>query len=70
MVVDGAVRDIAELRATPIGIRALALMPLPTERRVPGLRDVGVRIQGVWIRPGEWLYADEDGIVVSTRALT
>ena len=44
VVVDGAVRDIAELRATPIGIRALALMPLPTERRVPGLRDVGVRI--------------------------
>jgi regulator of ribonuclease activity A len=23
-----------------------------------------VQVQGVWIRPGDWLYADEDGIVV------
>ena len=45
-------------------------MPLPTARRVRGLRDVGGSTPGVWFPPGEWLYADEDGIVVSTRALT
>jgi regulator of ribonuclease activity A len=28
-----------------------------------------VQIQGVWVRPGDWLYADEDGIVVSSKAL-
>jgi regulator of ribonuclease activity A len=28
-----------------------------------------VEIQGVTVRPGEWLYADEDGIVVSARPL-
>ncbi|HSW07021.1 ribonuclease E activity regulator RraA [Aquabacterium sp.] len=64
IVVDGCVRDIAELQQCDVGIRALALMPLPTERRVAGLVDVPVQIQGVWVRPGDWLYADADGIVV------
>lgn len=70
VVVDGCVRDVAELNAAAVGIRALALIPLPTERRGEGQRDVAVLIQGVWVRPGDWLYADADGIVVSARALT
>lgn len=70
VVIDGCVRDVAELRACEVGIRALASMPLPTERKTEGLRDVAVQIQGVWVRPGDWLYADEDGIVVADRALT
>ncbi len=67
VIVDGAVRDFAELAATPIGIRALALLPLPTEKRNVGERDVPVQIQGVWIRPGDTLCADADGIVVLPR---
>jgi regulator of ribonuclease activity A len=69
LVVDGCVRDVAELNAAAVGIRALALMPLPTERRGEGQRDVAVQIQGVWVRPGDWLYADADGMVVSAQAL-
>ena len=69
LLVDGCVRDVAELKAAPIGICALALMPLPTEKRNQGLQDVAVRIQGVLIRPGEWLYADADGIVISANSL-
>ena len=64
VVVDGAVRDVAELAACDVGIRALAPMPLPTEKRNEGQRDVAVTVQGVVVRPGEWLYADADGIVV------
>ncbi len=64
IVVDGCVRDSAELAACAVGIRALALMPLPTEKRNQGRRDVAVQVQGIWVRPGDWLYADEDGIVV------
>ena len=69
LLVDGCVRDVAELNAAPIGIRALALMPLPTEKRNQGQRDVAVRIQGTWVRPGDWLYADADGIVISAQPL-
>ena len=69
VVVDGCVRDVAELQAAAVGLRALALVPLPTERRGEGQRDVAVQVQGVAVRPGDWLYADADGIVVSTQAL-
>lgn len=69
VVIDGCVRDVAELRACQVGIRALAAMPLPTERKADGQRDVVVQIQGVWVRPGDWLYADEDGMVVSATPL-
>jgi regulator of ribonuclease activity A len=65
VVIDGCVRDVAELAQSMVGIRALATMPLPTERRNEGQRDVAVQIQGVWVRPGDWLYADDDGMVVT-----
>lgn len=70
VVIDGCVRDVAELARCQTGIRALAAMPLPTEKRQQGQRDVAVQIQGVAVRPGDWLYADEDGIVVMTAPFT
>lgn len=69
LVVNGCVRDVAELNAAAVGIRALGLIPLPTERRGEGQRDVVVQVQGVWVRPGDWLYADADGIVVGASKL-
>jgi len=69
VVIDGCVRDTAELAGHAVGIRALAAMPLPTEKRNEGQSEVAVQIQGVWVRPGDWLYADEDGIVVSAKPL-
>ncbi|MBC7483452.1 MAG: ribonuclease E activity regulator RraA [Rhizobacter sp.] len=68
VVVDGCVRDSAELAQCDIGIRALALVPMPTDRRNQGQRDVALHIHGVWVLPGEWLVADEDGIVVMPQA--
>ena len=69
VLIDGCVRDVAELAQCHTGIRALAAMPLPTEKRQEGQRDVAVQIQGVWVRLGDWLYADEDGMVVMPQAL-
>jgi regulator of ribonuclease activity A len=68
VVIDGAVRDHDELARCHVGIRALALLPMPPQRRHAGVVDQPVQIQGVWIRPGEWLVADEDGIVVMPAA--
>ena len=62
-------RDVAELGVLPVGIRALASNPLPTEKRNEGQKDIAVQIQGVWVRPGDYLYADEDGIVIHPSAL-
>jgi regulator of ribonuclease activity A len=67
LVIDGCVRDLAELAACDIGIRALAPLPLATERASQGQRDVVLQIRGVWVRPGDWLVADADGIVLLDR---
>lgn len=69
VVIDGCVRDVAELAVQDVGIRALANMPMPTEKQNQGLKDLAVQIQGVWVKPGEWLYADADGMVVSAQRL-
>lgn len=70
VVIDGCVRDVAELAQCNVGIRALAAMPLPTEKRGAGQLGVPIQIQGVWVEPGDWLYADEDGMVLMSAAMT
>ena len=69
LVVFGCVRDVRELRASTVGVKALALHPKKSGKRGEGLRDVAVRFGGVTFVPGEHLYADEDGILVSASAL-
>lgn len=69
VVIDGCVRDVAELAPLDVGIRALASMPFPTDKRNQGLKDLVVQIQGMQVKPGEWLYADADGMVVSATRL-
>ncbi len=69
VLIYGCVRDAAELRAAEVGISALALMPMPTDKRGEGQKDAVVDIAGVRVQPGDWLYADEDGIVIAATAL-
>ncbi|MBV2164236.1 MAG: ribonuclease E activity regulator RraA [Comamonas sp.] len=69
IVVWGCVRDVAELNAEQVGIRALGLNPMPTEKRNQGQTDIDVQIAGVRVRPGDWLYADADGVVVSAAPI-
>ena len=65
VIVYGCIRDSAELGRMELGIRALGTMPLRSEKRGEGERDVPVRFAGVTFRPGEYAYVDEDGVVVS-----
>jgi len=64
VVIHGAVRDVEEMARCQIGIRALGLVPIATDKRHAGLVDVSIQLGGAWVHPGEWLGADEDGIVV------
>ncbi|AMP09856.1 rraA family protein [Collimonas arenae] len=69
IVVNGCVRDSAELNACDIGVRALALHPQRSVRKGEGERDVSVSIAGVTVRPGDWIYADADGVLVASQKL-
>lgn len=69
IVVNGCVRDTAELRRTAVGVKALATHPRKSGKKGEGSRDVAVTFGGMTFRPGEYLYADDDGVVVSARSL-
>lgn len=69
VVINGCVRDTAELAACAIGVKALAAHPKRSDKRGRGDMDVAVNFAGIKIRPGDWLYADGDGIVVSAEKL-
>ncbi len=69
LVVWGAVRDVAELRRCPVGVRALASTPRRSAREGRGERDVPLTIGGVLVNPGDWILADADGVVVSAVPL-
>ena len=70
VIIHGCLRDSAELGRMDLGIRALGTMPLRSDKRGEGERDVPVRFAGVTFRPGEYVYVDEDGVIVSANALT
>lgn len=69
VIVYGCIRDSAELGLLNLGIRALGTMPLRSEKRGEGERDIPVRFAGATFRPGDYLYADEDGVIVAHRSL-
>jgi regulator of ribonuclease activity A len=70
VIIHGCIRDSAELGRMDLGIRALGTMPLRSDKRGEGERDVPVRFAGVTFRPGEFVYVDEDGVIVAPTALT
>lgn len=69
IIVYGCVRDVDVLAQTPLGIQALASHPMKTDKRGIGDLDVPVTFAGVTFRPGEYVYADNNGIIVSPQAL-
>lgn len=69
VLVQGAIRDSVALARLDLGVKALGTCPLKTDKRGQGLRDVPVRFGGVEIRPGDWLAADEDGVILADAPL-
>lgn len=69
IVVSGCIRDSAEIASMDIGVKAIATNPRKSVKKGAGDRDIPVRFAGVEFRPGHFLYADEDGILVSDEKL-
>lgn len=57
IIINGCIRDSADIEKMPLGVKALATYPLKSSKRDPGLQNVAVTFGGVVFRPGEWLYA-------------
>jgi regulator of ribonuclease activity A len=70
VIVYGAVRDVDALAQLDLGVQALSPMPLKSVRK--GVGDVGLTLEigCVMIANGEYIYADNNGVIVSADALT
>ena len=70
IIINGCIRDVDVIMDTELGVQALATHPLKTDKR--GLGDVNVEVKfgGVVFKPGEFVYADNNGIIVSPQALS
>jgi regulator of ribonuclease activity A len=69
VVINGCIRDVSALAELGFGVKALAANPLRSAKRGAGARDVQVAFAGLTCTPGQYLYADEDGIIVTERPL-
>jgi regulator of ribonuclease activity A len=69
ILINGCIRDSEDIGKMPLGVKALATYPLKSSKRDPGLREVQVTIAGVTVSPGDYLYADQDGVLVSPEEL-
>ncbi len=69
VIVYGCIRDSSEVNAIDIGVRALDTHPQRSLKRGLGERGLTVTFGGVSFDPGEYLYADEDGVLVSNQEL-
>lgn len=70
IIVYGCIRDSAVIANIAIGIKALNTNPRKSVKKGTGERDVSVDFADVIISPGDYIYADEDGIVISGERLT
>ncbi|MBL6642924.1 MAG: ribonuclease E activity regulator RraA [PS1 clade bacterium] len=70
VIINGCVRDRAELAGENVGIKALASHPRKSQKRGLGSFDVALRFSGVTVHPDDWIYADEDGVIISDTELT
>lgn len=69
IIVYGCIRDSGVIATIDIGVKALATMPLKSVKKGVGEIDVKVHFADVDFVPGDYVYADEDGVIISKQAL-
>ena len=69
VIINGGVRDTLALGKMDFGVKALGSNPRKSEKKGFGSVDVPVSIGTITVKPGHWIYSDEDGVVVAERKL-
>lgn len=69
IIVYGCIRDVDIIGELPLGVQALATHPMKSVKRGIGLRNETLQFGGVEIIPGEFIYADNNGVLVAAKAL-
>ena len=70
IIIHGAIRDTEAIGNLDIGVKALGSNPRKSQKEGLGEVDTPLSFGGITIRSGDWVYSDEDGIVVGARQLS
>ena len=69
LVIYGYIRDVGAIGELPLGVQALGTIPVKTDKRGLGDHNVALEFAGVRIQPGNYLYADDNGVLISDKPL-
>ena len=69
ILIYGCIRDSADIDQMHVAIRALGTHPFKSIKKGEGDVNIPVTFAGITFNPGEYMYADEDGILVTAKAL-
>ncbi len=69
VIVNGAIRDAAAMAEMELGVKALGTNPFKTQKRGVGDVNITLTIHNQMIQPGDYIYADWNGVLMSTEKL-
>ena len=69
LIIHGAIRDSKEISRMSIGVKALNTSPRKSRKDCVGAIGEPLEFAGVTIHPGDYVYADPDGILVAGKEL-
>ena len=69
IVIYGACRDVDELAKLDFGVLTLGCVPIKSVRRNEGQLNIDIEFGGVTIKPGNYIYVDNNGVIVSAKNL-
>lgn len=69
LIINGVIRDVDQIGTTALGVQALGTTPLKTEKLGMGQTNIEIHIGGVSVKSGDYIYADNNGVLVSDEKL-
>ena len=69
LLIYGCIRDSQAIELLPLGVQALNTIPLKSNKRNEGQENIVVTFAGIDFVPGQFVYADKDGVIVSGERL-
>ena len=69
LIIYGCIRDVDQIRETDIGVQALGVHPMKTDKKGVGELNIPVTFGGVTFAPKDYVYADNNGIILSAQPL-
>ena len=69
IIVNGCIRDSDVIAGIDIGVFALSTKPIKSIKKGIGDANIDVSFMNITFKPGDFLYADQDGIIISKKEL-